>query len=276
MPVTIVYHTWIYPQTEIIKPEPYTGDVRFYLGSANPSWLKRTTERLFISDNTLGKYKTLPRALGPWGLDSGGFSELKDHGTWRIDANEYAGHVRRYAADVGKLEWAAPQDWMCEPFMLRITGLSNLEHRKRTVRNFIELQKIAEDLPIKPVVQGYQIDEYLECIDMYGEAGVDLREYDTVGVGSVCRRQKTDEISDVMQAIWEKGIRIHGFGVKTAGMAKYGKYLVSSDSMAWSMYARKHSEFEGTEGCRYTHINCANCYPFAMKWSENLRGNVCE
>jgi hypothetical protein len=61
-----------------------------------------------------------PRRAGA--LDSGGFTELRLHGGWRTTAAEYVTVVRRYRDQIGCLEWAAPQDWMCEPFMLAKTG----------------------------------------------------------------------------------------------------------------------------------------------------------
>jgi hypothetical protein len=91
--------------------------MRFYLGSPEPAWLKRTDVPLFISHNRLKRCKTLPRALGPWALDSGGFTELQRHGMYRLTAADYAAAVRRYRDEIGGLEWVAPQDWMCEPLV---------------------------------------------------------------------------------------------------------------------------------------------------------------
>jgi hypothetical protein len=68
--------------------------------------------------NRLKNRKAFPRARAPWALDSGGFTELKDHGRWRITAAEYVAEVRRYAEAIGRLEWAAPLDWMCEPWVI--------------------------------------------------------------------------------------------------------------------------------------------------------------
>jgi hypothetical protein len=48
----------------------------FFLGTHMPHWLGLLDIPLFVSHRRLGRLKTLPRALGPWALDSGGFSEL--------------------------------------------------------------------------------------------------------------------------------------------------------------------------------------------------------
>src|SRR6185436_4368201 len=99
----------------------------------------RTGRRSFVSHRQLMDRRILPRASGPWVLDSGGFSELSLYSTWRTSPAAYVEAVHRYEAEVGELSWAAPQDWMCEPFMLARTGLTVLEHQRRTVDNFVTL-----------------------------------------------------------------------------------------------------------------------------------------
>ena len=50
-------------------------------------------------------------------------------------------------------------------------------------------------------------------------AGVHLHMERRVGLGSVCRRQATAEIGDIVKAMADEGLRLHGFGVKAAGIA---------------------------------------------------------
>ena len=38
-----------------------------------------------------------------WALDSGGFTELTQHGQWRNSARDYATAVRRYVSEIGSL-----------------------------------------------------------------------------------------------------------------------------------------------------------------------------
>src|SRR5205807_2659774 len=109
-----------------------------------------------------------------WALDSGGFTELRLHGGWLTTAAAYVAAVRRYRDEIGRLEWAAPMDWMCEPFMLAKTGLTVAEHQERTVANYLELRSLAPDLPFVPVLQGWSRDDYRRCATPYEKAGVDL------------------------------------------------------------------------------------------------------
>lgn len=239
----------------------------FYLGAHHPHWLGQLDIPLFVSRNALSRYRTLPRARGAWALDSGGFTELRSNGGWRREAGEYVAEVRRYRDEVGNLAWAAPMDWMCEPSMLAKTGLTVGEHQGRTVVNYLELRDLAPNLPFVPVLQGWALDDYLRCADMYAMAGVDLEAQPTVGVGSVCRRQHTTEIEAIMSALATRcGLRLHGFGVKTRGLASYAPFLVSADSMAWSYRGRRSGPCE--HGGRAK--NEANCLSFALEWRERV------
>jgi hypothetical protein len=142
--------------------------------------------------------------------------------------------VRRYRDEIGSLEWAAPMDWMCEPFMLAKTGLTIAVHQARTVANYVELRDLAPDLPFIPVLQGWCLGDYVRCAEMFQRAGVDLTAEPLVGVGSVCRRQATGEIEVIVHTLASMGLRLHGFGVKAGGLQRYADCLASADSLAWS------------------------------------------
>lgn len=235
---------------------------RFYLGASEPSWLESAGIPLFISRRRLQGRKER-RPAHAWALDSGAFTELQKYGGWTLSARAYAREVWRYR-DMGRLEWAAPQDWMCEPFMVGKTGLSVTEHQELTVRNLLDLRMIDSTLPFIPVLQGYARDDYLRCADMYAAAGVDLESEAVVGLGSVCRRQATDEILDIIESF--PSLRLHGFGVKTLGLRKYGHLLSSSDSMAWSFQARYEPPMHGCYHGRDGKGNCSNCLRYAKRW----------
>ena len=240
--------------------------MRFYLGTHMPNWLRELDVPLFVSRTRLEKYKgNLPRAAGRWVLDSGAFSEIQLHGRWTLTATDYAALVTRYQQEVGGLEWAAPMDLMCEPMMLSRTGLTITDHQRMTVRNYLELRMVNSDLPIIPVLQGWARDDYLRCVELYAQAGVELDEYQLVGLGTICRRQDTTEAAQIVRTLAGIRLRLHGFGVKTTGLAEYGSLLESADSMAWSYDARRTLPLEGC-----THRNCANCPKYAVAWRERL------
>lgn len=174
--------------------------------------------------------------------------------------------MQRYGEEIGQLQWAAPMDWMCEPHMLEQTGLSVRAHQERTVANFLELRGRGQFIP---VLQGWTVSDYERCVELYESAGVDLRSQPLVGVGSVCRRQRTVEIAHIVRDLSETGIRTHGFGVKKEGVARYGHLLGSADSMAWSYAARRRWPLPGC-----THKHCTNCPRFALRRREETLARV--
>lgn len=235
-----------------------------YLGVAKPQWLPVSPAPLMISHRTLAPRRTHHRALVPWVLDSGGFTEIATYGRWETSACEYATAVRKYQAEIGQLEWCAPQDWMCEPMMLAKTGLSIDEHQRRTVGNFLQLKALG--LPVIPVLQGWELADYERCLALYDRSGVDLQLEPTVGLGSVCRRQSTKQIHRLVYELAATGLKLHGFGVKTSGLSMYGDLLFSADSFAWSFTARR--ERIQLPGC--THVRCGNCLKYALVWRESV------
>lgn len=243
--------------------------VKFYLGTHQPGWLSTAGVPLFVSDRRIRRYKQLPRAVSAWALDSGGFTELSQYGTWDHGPTpgQYVDRVRRYRDEVGRLDWAAPQDWMCEPWILAKTGLTVAEHQRRTIDNYLELTRLDHGLPFVPVVQGYRLDDYLTHVDLYRGAGVDLTTLPLVGVGSVCRRQGTGEVERIFATLAAAGVtRMHGFGLKKLGLVRSGHWLASADSMAWSYDARRSPRLDGCHG----HKNCANCPRYALRWRTEL------
>lgn len=241
--------------------------MRFFLGTHRPYWLwKAEGMPLFVSHRQLAQVANLWPAVTDWALDSGGFSELAAYGGWRTTPGAYVEAARRYMDEIGRMQWAAPQDWMCEPGMLGKTGLTVGWHQRFTVQNFCLLRQMAPDVNFIPVLQGWRLDDYLRCIDLYREAGVDLASFRTIGLGSVCRRQHTEEIAEIVGELSSLGLRLHGFGVKIQGLASYRSMLTSSDSMSWSLSARKNPPLPGC-----SHANCANCMLYARAWYERVK-----
>lgn len=203
-------------------------------------------------------------------VDSGGFSELSLFGRWTVSPKEYVDDLNRLKALGLKIDWAAIQDYMCEPIMLEKTGLSIKEHQKRTVDSLKILRSLDDSIHFIPVLQGQTLEDYLQHFEMYEVEGFNLRGERVVGVGSVCRRQSTDEIAHIMKCLHAKGLNLHGFGVKTNGLKKYGDYLHSSDSLAWSYGARYDKKCDYCEKRQVK--NCANCLNYALKWRQKILG----
>lgn len=261
----------------------------FYLGSHRPHWIESSPAPLFISARTLGRYSPdrdgMPATRCAWALDSGGFTELQRYGTWEMDPDTYGGMVYRFIDRTGYgPTFAAPQDWMCEPAVIRGgnwngqqfagTGLSIEIHQELTIENYLYLTEQFPAAPWIPVLQGWDLDDYLDHAVQYRQAGVVLEDQALVGVGSVCRRQSSAEIATIFATLAGCGLRLHGFGVKINGLARFGQHLASADSMAWS-YAARRSRTRLPD-CQHRG-DCRNCLRYALIWRErvldSLRGD---
>lgn len=237
--------------------------MRFFLGTHETSWLAKAGVELFVSHRRLAQRRSLPEAIAPWALDSGGFTELNLHGRWVTTTTDYIDAVARYQAEIGKLAWAAPMDWMCEPFVTDRTGLSVREHQERTVANWLEFDGHG---PFIPTLQGWDRADYLACVDLYASAGVDLRSQPLVALGTVCRRQGTSEIADLVRELAAGGLNLHGFGMKLSAFTTDAPiHLVSADSLAWSYNARRNPPLPGC-----THKNCNSCMRWALRWRQKV------
>jgi hypothetical protein len=239
--------------------------MKFYLGTHQPSWLARDLGVPFlVSHRRLAGRRSLPRASSSWALDSGGFTELSLHGRWRTDAATYVKAVRRYATEIGNLDWAAPRDRMTEDHVLARTGLSLRTHQHLTVVDYLRLRDLDPELPFIPVLQGQSITDYHRCADMYEQRGIDLAALPLVGVGSVCRRQHTVEVERIVRSLAARGYKLHAFGAKVLGLGRYADAIASSDSASWSLRGRH------VPGCTSTHRSESNCLRFALNWHTRL------
>lgn len=250
--------------------------MEFYLGTHMPHWLGLYDVPMCVARPRLyrtGKaaIKTFPRARAPWIMDSGGFWEVTHRSGWTITEKAYVQQVQRAHDEIGNMAWAAPMDWMCEPEALKATGRSLIGHQLLTVDNYLELRELAPHLPFIPVLQGYSLSDYRRCVELYHGAGVDLAAEPTVGLGSVCRRESTDEIAQIVSSLTDlvPGIRLHGFGVKRGGFSRYAHQLVSADSLAWSDAGRRQRPCSHPRPGRSPAKAENNCPVFAMNWRDH-------
>lgn len=233
--------------------------MRFFTGLHQPSDA-RHFDGAFVSVNRLRARKA-PMQVGDWIMDSGAFTEISRHGGYRHDVAEYAAEIRRWATNgSGRLLAAADQDFMCEPFIVKITGLSVAEHQRLTIERYDALSR--EDTAgvyVLPVLQGFEPADYVEHVRAYGDR---LKPGAWVGVGSVCKRNGTpDQVAAVLMAIKQvrPDLLLHGFGLKTTALAHpfVRSMLHSADSMAWSFAARKQGRN-------------ANDWREAVRWRDSI------
>lgn len=209
------------------------GDVRMFWGTANGSAAK--TLRRMHEPDVMISYTT---KINPWDgidnlfVDSGGYSlmlETGEHGP----VSDYFEYVREQGAAV-----AALQDYPCEPEILKEYGRSVRDHQERTVEraaeNLAYIQDHGIDADPMAVLQGWEVDDYLRCIDRFRDMGVLT---DRIGIGSVCRRGAATEIREIVTAVADElpDHELHAFGVKQSilNYPDAREALDSVDSAAW-------------------------------------------
>lgn len=235
--------------------------MKFYLGTPREAWLEYDTQiPFFISYRILRRKKNFKKVKMNWCLDSGGFTELSLYSKWTIDRDKYLDDCFTYYEEMGNVDFFCPQDWMCKPHILKNTQKTIQEHQQLTIDSYLYLK--SSGLPFIPILQGWSIDDYLQHMRMYETVGIDLTKESTVGVGSICRRQGTEEINNLIK-ILSKHINIHAFGAKIKGLTMFKDFIKSSDSMAWGTRAR-YSKDKFFEDCK--HKRCTCCYKYAQQW----------
>ena len=157
-----------------------------------------------------------------------------------MTAHGYAAQIC-YWKQFGELLAAVEQDMMCEPEMLKRTGLTVQDHQRITIENYDALQRLVTGVYIMPVLQGYDPSEYADHVRQFGSR---LAFGAWVGVGSVCKRNGSPKkIVAVMRAILDvrPDLKLHGFGLKITALKDPAvrELVWTADSMAWSFAARR-------------------------------------
>ncbi len=230
--------------------------MRFFVGLHQPSDCRHFAAA-FVSVNRLRDRKG-SFEVGDWIMDSGAFTEISTHGKYRHSVSEYASQIRRWK-DNGNLLAAVSQDYMCEPWILEITGLTVWDHQRLTIERYDALLDENCGVYILPVLQGYDPADYQRHLAMYGER---LAHGMWVGVGSVCKRNGDPRaIEDVLLVIKSirPDLRLHGFGLKSTALSSglVNQLLETADSMAWSFHARRNGRN-------------ANNWREAKTWSDRI------
>ncbi len=243
----------------------------FYLGTHRPWWLAHSPVPLCVSAHTLATYvpggRGMPVAGVPYIIDSGAYTEIRDHGTWRWDEDQYGGMVYRLMDEIGTPDFVAPLDRPAEPEVLARAGTTTLDHQECTLESYLYLAREFPAAPWLPVLQGWTLEEYERHDAMYRKAGINLAAQQRVGLGSICRRGSVQPVGAIAERFARRGYRLHGFGLKTTALRANAHHFASADSMAWSDQARRTRL--RLPGCQHAGI-CNNCPRWALTWRETV------
>jgi len=245
--------------------------MKLYLGVWNLKHARNAPHFMYSLRRLKERISPVPFEKLDWIMDSGAFSEISLNGHYTFTPDEYLHYVELHQPPL-----FFNMDFMCEPFVLQKTGLTVKKHQEKTIENQIKIMDLLDNYHIKGgfagCIQGWEIFDYLNHIDMLKEQGLILSK---MGVGSVCRRNSKTKILEILRAVKQElpNTKLHGFGIKTDILKEPMIYecLDSCDSMAWSFAGRKANP-KPCSNCEYPNAqNCANCYHYMLKWYNNLQ-----
>lgn len=213
----------------------------FYLSCASGSQIK-TARRLqypHILINYATKHNRPPTHDCSLFVDCGGFYSSLVSGMYLTPDQDYLEYIQRHQPAL----WAL-RDYPCEPQLLGKWGRTVAENIRRTVEHHLALLEAAQAYDIKgqavPVVQGWRVADYLDCLDEFRDQGL-IKDY--MAIGSVCRRGQVGQIRKIVATVRRylpARVRLHGFGIKLSALKERSVWeaLHSVDSGAWDYEAR--------------------------------------
>jgi len=223
---------------------------KFYLSLAAGSQIK--TARILKYPNILINFmtKTNRPPKYPYELlfiDSGGFFSSMQAGHYTKTDAEYLEYI-----EAKNPAFFALRDYPCETELLKKHSRTVFEHIKMTVEHHCLLLDMLPEYNINavpiPVIQGWSVEDYQLCIDLFRERGL-ITDY--MAIGSVCRRTSIKNIRDIIVSVRDNlpaKTKLHGFGVKLTALKDLAIWnaLYSVDSGAWD-YVARWKKFRGEE-----------------------------
>jgi len=215
----------------------------FFLSVASGTQ-KKTAEALnypHILVNFMTKSNTPPRCETLF-VDSGGFPSSFIYNGYNKTDLEYLHFVKKT-----KATFFALRDYPCEPQILQKHNTTAKNQILRTVEHHIKLLDLLDyyDLSAKPipVIQGWEIGDYLFCIDLFREHGLIGNGFDYIAIGSLCRRNATTQIRKIILTVRQElkdSVKLHCFGTKISVLKDLAVWraVYSVDSAAWDFDAR--------------------------------------
>lgn len=225
------------------------GGGQFFFG-LNPRWqnYKWLPPNLNVMYSAAGQwredhwdYRHFPKTANMTWLDFGGYSFFsRGHADYPFSVEAALCLVARI-----KPNYYASLDYPCEPSISdAIDHVPVRERIHRTVQRADEMAQWDTQVTgtMVPVIQGYHLEDYTYCMDLYQQAGL-IRPY--MAIGSVCARSDDSEIVTLIRNLYhearERGIkRLHYFGLKvTEALKTMNGFIWSRDSAVAMIYGQQ-------------------------------------
>jgi len=170
-------------------------------------------------------------------LDCGAFGILNKNFAREMLTTSYKQSYRHFIEQFGScFDWIASLDFPCEP-----TALFDLSIEKRvekTVQEGVSHLEFLEELGLRGkavnVIQGFQPEDYLRCIDLHKEAGSLTK---LMGVGTLCVEKTHKRALSVLRTVRKAlpdWVKLHAFGLSMSFLLEARPLIDSTDSHAWA------------------------------------------
>jgi len=254
----------------------------FYTAYCRSHWIPRNPEMHkvlnFRSEKLVKRRKPLGRAAAPWVLDSGGYTINRGSNgdAHYVTSSEYFDRIQEFQESAGQLTWAGCQDRMCSPKALKVTGGTVQSAQRETLGSFSDLRYREGNTRILPILQGWELPQFLQHVKDYLAVGHDLTKEPVVGLGSLGGNPRKD--LEIIRVLHEQGIRLHAFGASMEMMQQ--GLIFSADSARWSYDRWKRNSqmiqlgYEKQQWCRpslpgCSHTgDCCDCIDYAQVWRD--------
>ena len=156
--------------------EYYVGTDRHTLAWKRNAMISANS--LVRTEDGKNMYRKEPVHVRKWIMDSGAFTQITKWGDFVMSPEEYI-RLACYFQWCGDLQCIVSQDYMCEPDViqgLKDRGIraSVRVHQQKTVERYMELLDLADKyelrVPIMPVLQGWEVEDYKQHLEMYDRA----------------------------------------------------------------------------------------------------------
>ena len=180
-----------------------------------------------------------PRNRNQIMMDSGAFDLII-----RENRDEFPFSPKEYAESIKKLEitpnYVVSMDYICSPENKK----NNIDLIYKTIENAKILRsefKRGEGICFIPVVQGYDVKEYLLCIKELVNKKI-VQNGDYIGIGSLAKRRTVKEPREIIKSIYQFltkkkiSVKLHCFGLNLNIIKDESIFNIikSIDSLAWT------------------------------------------
>ncbi|MHA1249050.1 MAG: deazapurine DNA modification protein DpdA family protein [Candidatus Helarchaeota archaeon] len=181
----------------------------------------------------------LPKNRKKLMIDSGAFDLLEKRNLeeYPFTPKDYVNAIKNLSI---KPDYVVSLDYICK----KNQHTKNILTINKTINNAVILRnefKRDEGITFIPVIQGYDLDEYLYCVNQLVKKKI-IIDGDIIGIGSLVGRKSSKESQLVIKSIYnflkERGIipKIHCFGVNLNVIKDRNIFNIvhSIDSLAWT------------------------------------------